>query len=169
MNRAMLVTLLVLFGAVAAAEEPGLPIGPLPQFGLAQIADGGRLEISHCISRPVYETREKEVEDIVKREINGQIVEQRVVRTVTYTTCRWVSDMRVRAFEPKVYRVAKDGTEVAPAAAAKLLAKPTPVVFLMVSGFHEEIHPFYVQFFKPGTVVIRVQQPPQPPADAPAP
>jgi hypothetical protein len=39
----------------------------------------------------------------------------------------------------------------------------------MVSGFHEEIHPFYVQFFKPGTVVIRVQQPPQPPADAPAP
>jgi hypothetical protein len=162
MRRAMLVTLLLSCAAVASAAEPGLPIGPLPQFGLAQIGDGGRLEIGHCVSKPVYETRQKEVEEVIKQEVNGQTVEQTVVRVVPYQVCKWVSDMRVKAFEPKDYRAARDGAELDAAAAAKLLAKSTPVVFVMVSDFKEKLDPFYVQFLKAGTIVIRVQQPPQP-------
>lgn len=42
------------------------------------------------------------------------------------------------------------------------MANPTPVVFLAVADLKEQLDPFYARFFKPGTVVIRVQQPPAP-------
>ena len=55
---------------------------------------------------------------------------------------------------PGQYWVFQDGKLLDATAAAKLLNRSTPVVFAQFEKPKERFDPFYLQFFKPGTVIV---------------
>jgi len=158
MSRTMAIAALVLLGTAICCGAEGLPIGPAPEFGLAQIVEDGKIEITTVVSRPVWETRTREVPYVVKREVGGQTIEEERVKTVTYQVCKWVSEMRVSRRDAKGFRVFKDGTQLDAGAQAELLKKSAPVVLVSVPGFEQKLPAFYFQFFKAGTLVVYLQQ-----------
>ena len=131
MSRTMAIAALVLLGTATCCGAEGLPIGPTPEYGLAQIVEGGDIQITVCVSRPVFDGKK----------------------------CKWVSDVRTMQHKPASFRVTQEGKPVEAGAAAKLLAKPTPVVFAQVYDFEQKLHAFYLRLFKAGTVIVYLERP----------
>ncbi|MGD0898998.1 MAG: hypothetical protein ABR915_14255, partial [Thermoguttaceae bacterium] len=161
----------LLAAATSYGAEPRLPHQPPPRMAVATIDAQGSLEIAHVVFKPVWETKTKQAVYTVVRVIDGREVPEQRVHTFTYQESHDVPETRVTKIPPGAFWVHRDGELLDAAAAAEALSHSIPIV-LNRGNPREQLEPFYLQFFKPGTVIVGIKpEPPTmvPPAAAPAP
>ncbi|MGO8691170.1 MAG: hypothetical protein ACLQLG_16230 [Thermoguttaceae bacterium] len=152
MKRSILVAgLLLLAACPLRGAQPTGPVGPMPQLGLATIGDQGNIEVAYIIVVEVWETATRH-EAYTAADANGAPVQR--VREVTARVVHLVPERRLKKVVAGKYRVCRDGKLLDPAAAAKLLEEPMPVVFASFEKPKQQFDPFYLQFFKPGMLMV---------------
>ncbi len=152
MKRSILVAGLLLLAACPLhGEQPRPVLGPIPQLGLATIGDTGNIEVTYIIVREVWETATRH-EAYTEADANGAPVQR--VREVTVPVVHLVPERRLKTVAAGHYWVCRDGKLLDPAAAAKLLEEPMPVVFAGFEKPKQQFDPFYLQFFKPGMLMV---------------
>jgi hypothetical protein len=179
----LLAVALVLLGAHACRAQyyGGMavcsPCGPVVSAGtqqrVARIGQQGELQLWFGMSKPVYETVVKTVEEVQ----DGQ----KVQKQVTYTVCKMVGETAFRGLqldEVKAYGL--DRKRISSDRLAELLAEDTPV---LICDHGQKIGATYLKLVKPDTIVLLMPAPqvafaapapvavfaPSPPAPAPPP
>ena len=163
MMRGLLSGMLVLCGTSwALAEGPGEP----PRQQVARIDAAGNLVMTLQVIRSVAETRVATRQVPVQEEFTVQVdgVTRKKVRTVlvpeqfTYTVLRNISESVSREQSLDFVKAFETSGKAIPVTRLKeRLRRDTLVV---VSGNQEMIPDDYASLFRPGTIVLAMQQPP---------
>jgi hypothetical protein len=142
--------------APPAPRASAAPPPSTPQLGLGAIGEHGNLEIATVVTKPVWETKSRVEPYTATREFDGHQVPETRVRIVTYQVCHYVGETRLTRVNAGEFWVYRDSELLDTNAAAELLSHSTPIVF----GYgkpQEQLDPFYLRFFKPGTVIVEIK------------
>jgi len=156
MNRTVtMAVLVVVFGIESEAAETRLPPQAPPGFGLATATSAGSIDIMHYeTSKRVRETITETVEETTadgKRVLkDGKPILKKVQKEVM----KLVPEEGHTIWGAEDFRVFRDGVRLDAEMLAELLKQPTPVVVYRSSRL---LDPFYLQFFKAGTLVVYVR------------
>jgi hypothetical protein len=140
--------LVLLAFAVSDAAEPTRPVQPMPMLGWARIRSSGELEIGSARTSLVPGTYTAPVPTTNAPLTPGPGI------GITPFPMNQVEEARVRV-APQDFWVYQNGSLLGREAAANALREETPVAFAKLAR-NQNVDAFYLQFFKPSTVVVGI-------------
>ncbi len=144
MSRLSIIAIVALTSSVALhGAEPTLPRQRPPSFGIAVVRVREELLITRLDVKHVPEQRTKAVQEVV----DGK----RIAKAVPYVVYKPVWETAQRRNKAKDCLVFRDGVQLEEEMWTLLLTERTPVV---VFDSDQPPDPFYLQFFKAGTLVV---------------
>jgi hypothetical protein len=144
-------------GQVLLPEARQAPSRGSPKMARAKIGADGDLAITEIIENLIPEISVEDVPYTVVREIDGRRVQEQGVRKVPVQSNRLAKSEKEYLYRAVAFRVFRDGRILGRRTAQTLLGHQSPVVYFNAYNRNDQLDPFYVEFLKPGTIVIAIE------------